>query len=489
MLAERTNPRTELLDSFLHPSHGDLKSLTELHRTAAHQDPILYPSLGRWYQSHGSLRDHHELFVAHSLTSSFPEHRENGLVLLQTLRPYQVARVVRYVKETLRFPTRILKSAVRFYLRRREQNAAWFDECCIRDRTSMKYLYATLRIKPSERAELILFADRPPADSRMQVCRRLFSLRDKPDEQARLISTHRIQFMTARGAISNYTPEVLKALTGVMTPPQLITNLSFLEKRGVLSHPELRQVVEQKLRRAVTESRVCEFKALVALKRISADPKLADQILAMIGERLRGRGRITVPTAILVDKSGSMQECIEVGKLLAVLCGTIADAPLYVEAFDSHSFTVDPVTRDFAGWEAAFRRIQAAGATSVGAPLRKLRERPLEQILLISDGEENTQPFFAAEVLAYQRAHGRDLHVVWIKVGQTSQTFENTLNTFDVDIIRFRGDYYNLPNVIPLLCPGNHASLVDEVLAVPPYTRQDLENLPSGFDPETYEVL
>ena len=51
-----------------------------------------------WYQDNGEVRDHHEVFIAHLLTSDLSEHREAGFVLLQKLPPYQVARVVSFMK-------------------------------------------------------------------------------------------------------------------------------------------------------------------------------------------------------------------------------------------------------------------------------------------------------------------------------------------------------------------------------------------------------
>ena len=484
-----TSARHALIDAFMVASHGDLKALSAVHDRAIQEDPLLYGPLARWYQQHGAIRDHHELFVAHCLASPFPEHREHGLVLLQTLRPYQVARVVRFLKETLRHKTRIARSAVRTYLQRREADVEWFDECCIRDSKSMKYLYATLRIKPSPRAEQILFQGKPPAESRVAASKKLPSLQKRPDQQAELIRQHHIHFTTARGAVTNYTPAILEALVEVMTPAQLITNLSFLEKRGALMHPAIRRTVLAKLERGVTESRVSEFKALVAMQKISVDRTLADRMLAMVGQRLRGRGTIQRNTAVLVDKSGSMEECIAIGRLLAALCSTICDAEMWVEAFDSASFPVQPTSRNFAGWEEAFKRIRASGATSIGVSVRKLRDQPLEQLVLISDGEENTQPYFAQEVRAFQQRHGRTLKIIWIKVGNSAQTFESELAGLDVTRINFKGDYYNLPNVVPLLCSGEHRQLVDEVLECPLYTRADLDKLPPQFDRETYEIL
>lgn len=488
--------REALIQSFLEASHGDLGSLKAHHQRALERDPGLYAPLSRWYQKHGTLRDHHELFAAHLVNSSDAEFRQHAQVLVQPMRVYQLARVVRYSKEVLGKCSRSLRSAVQFYLRRRERDPLWFDECVLRDRRNLRYLYATLHIRPDERSQEVLFHDRPPADSRLRVVKRLQTLRHDPQAQADLIRQHRIQFTTAQGAAGDLTPPLLMALVDVMTPQQVINHLGFLQRRGALGHPTLRQQVMAKIDLARQDSRVHDAKGLRALSGLEDDPELRRRVLEMSQERLRQRGRLTKPTLLLVDKSGSMQVCIEIGKMLACLCSTIADAPLYVEAFDSESFTLRAAEPTFEAWERAFRHIKADGWTSLGAPLAKLREENFDQILLISDGVENTQPLFCAELERYQRERGKTVTVLWVKVGQgtgtTSLEESAVRHRIGLKTIPFRGDYYNLPNLVPMLC-GQQAdqkeTMLGQVLDCPLYTREDLAHLPPGFCPDTYEIL
>jgi len=52
------------------------------------------------------------------------------------------------------------------------------------------------------------------------------------------------------------------------------------------------------------------------------------------------QSRIKKGTAVLVDKSGSMDQAIEVGKQVASLVAPICEAELYVYAFDSMAYPV-----------------------------------------------------------------------------------------------------------------------------------------------------
>ncbi|MBT9581754.1 hypothetical protein IV102_00300 [bacterium] len=485
--------RQNLIQSFLEASHGNLAGLRDKHAKALEQDPGLYGPLSRWYQQHGTLRDHHELFAAHLLTSVDEEFRQHAYVLVQTMRPYQLARVIRYVKEVLQKSNRTLRSAVQFYLRRREADTLWFDECVLRDRRSMRYMYATLHIKPGVRAQQVLFQQDLPPDSRLAVVRQIHKLKHDPNRQAELIRQHRIQFTTALGAAGPLQPSLILALVEVMTPQQVINNLAFLQRRGALQQEMVRKLVMTKIQEGKKESRVHDAKSLTAIKHLQDDPQLRRSLLEMSQERLRQRGRLTRPTLLLVDKSGSMEVCVNIGKMLACLCSTIAEAPLWVEAFDADSFTVTAKEATFDAWEKAFRHIRADGWTSLGAPLRKMRDKHYEQILLISDGVENTQPLFCEQLIEYQNNTGRKIDVLWLKVGDDQNTsLEQSAARLNVSIktIPFKGDYYNLPNLVPLLCQQQEDhSLVEQVLEFELFRKSDLEKLPPGFRADTFEIL
>jgi len=242
-----------------------------------------------------------------------------------------------------------------------------------------------------------------------------------------------------------------------------------------------------------TESRVHDAKALQALKYMEDDPEIRKALLEMSQFRLRNRGRLTAPTLIMLDNSSSMGTCIEIGRFLACTLSSIADAPLWVEAFDGESFSIEPKTRDIDGWERALARVKASGCTSLGVTLAKYCQVHYEQIVLISDGEENTAPFFGPELTEYQSRTGRQVKVFWINVkGLGHETIEEDCRRrkFQLQNIPFKGDYYNLPNLIPLLCQQQErASLVQSVLDSPLYDRDDLKRLPVAFCPKTFEIF
>src|SRR5215469_2835848 len=86
------------------------------------RDPLFYGHLAVWYQRNGDVRDHKEVFIGHLLVSDVPEHRDAGFMLLQELPPYQVMRVVDFMKRHLGKVPRSARTAVTRYLRAREKD-------------------------------------------------------------------------------------------------------------------------------------------------------------------------------------------------------------------------------------------------------------------------------------------------------------------------------------------------------------------------------
>jgi hypothetical protein len=114
----------------------------------------------------------------------------------------------------------------------------------------------------------------------------------------------------------------------------------------------------------------------------------------------------------------------------------------------------------------------------------------VDQIVIISDGEENAPPRFADMLRKYEEARGKKVKVFLVKVRSEHLTpLETDMMGKDFTVINFDGDYYNLPNVIPLLCAGNNFELVEEVLALPLYTIEKMADLPVQFDEKTFEIL
>jgi hypothetical protein len=476
MPAAERDLRLEILNSLLTTPHRKLEEVATVHAEMAQRDPLFYGHLAVWYQRNGDVRDHHEVFVGNLLTSDLPEHRDAGFMLLQELPPYHVARVVDFMKVRRGKLPRCARTAVVRYLRAREKNAVFFDRAALRARKAMKHLYASLHVRPDPRAEAVLFKGEPPADS-LAFALKQIAKAETPAEQARLIVDHQVPYAIAVGAVKKLTPAVLVALIDAMSPQEVINNLGSLKQRGAMDHPEVKALIDAKLAKAQSDSRVSAFKARVAVDAAELDAETAARLERVTDEQVKKRGRIAKPTALLIDRSGSMANAIEVGKRLAALISGITEAALVVYAFDTMPYPIQAQGTALGDWERAFQHIQAGGGTSIGCSLEamRLKKQAVEQILLVTDEGENTAPYFAEVYEAYRQDLNVAPNVVIVKIGRASDHVERKLKEKQVPVetFTFAGDYYSLPNLVPLLSRPSRLELLIEILETPLPVRED----------------
>ncbi len=476
MNTQERDLRLEMLNSLLTTPHRKLEEVAETHQLISELDPIFYGHLAVWYQRHGDVRDHKEVFVGYLLSSEVEAHRDAGFVMLQALPPYQVARVIDFMKRHRGKVPRSTRTAVRRYLAAREQNPAQFDRAALRARKAMKHLYATLHVKPGDRANAILFENRPPVDSLAAGLKQI-ARATSPAEQARLIVEFKVPYTIAVGAVGQVTPTVLAALVNAMSPQEVINNLKSLQARGALDHKALKALIDEKLERAQKSDRVSAFKARVAADASDLDAETTAKLEKITDEQVKRRGTIKRPTALLVDKSGSMSCAIELGKRLAALVSGITQADLFVYAFDTMPYPVRADGTELSDWERAFKLIRAGGGTSLGCALEVMRKRKecVEQIVLVTDEAENADPYFANAYGRYSRDLGLMPNVAIVRVGSARDWVERELKKrqIPVETVTFRGDYYALPNLVPMLTRPSRLELLLEILETPLPVRED----------------
>jgi hypothetical protein len=494
--------RLEILNTLLTTPHRKLEALWGVHDELVRKDPRFYVRLAAWYADNGDVRDHQEMFAIALSTSTFPGHRDVGLALLRELPPYQVGRVVdfihgrktnRKVREKVavgakkgeakneapvvktvveeyglfRNVPRSLRTEIVRFLREREGDAEWFDSAALTARKSLKRMYALLHVKPSERAQAILFDENPPANSRLFALRELAKATD-PTEQAKAIVQYAIPYRVAASVVKQMTPPIMVALLDRMTPQELINNLGSLKKRGVLDNADLKALVERKLGEAKKDERVSAYKAQVAAEAVGASGELAQALNDVTDARVKAKGRIKRPTALLIDKSGSMEQAIELGKRIGAMISSVCEQELYVYAFDTVAYPIDRGGEDLASWEKALTGITAGGGTSCGVALDQMlrKKQMVEQIIMVTDEEENAAPYFVDTLRKYREELKADPSVVFVRVPRGNTYLEEQCKKAQLaaDAYQFNGDYYSLPNLIPLLTRPSRLELLQEIL-------------------------
>jgi hypothetical protein len=505
-MAER-DVRLALLNTLLTTPHRDLAGVLPLHRELLAADPRFYVRLAAWYADHGTVRDHQEMFVVMLGLSQHEGHREAGLALLRRLPPYEVARVVDFIKghqvtrrvpksgaaapvarargkkrERVEMETKVeqvglfvnvprsMRTEIERYLREREAHPSRLDSAILHGRSGLKRLYAGLHIKPSARAQAILFAEEPPEDSALFQVKALARAED-PAEQARAIVEHRIPYRVAVSVIKQMSPTVLAALIDAMTPQEVINNVGALKRRGAFDNADVKALIEAKLEAAKGDKRVSAYKAKVAVAAAEVADDVAEKLDAVTEAQVKAKGQINRPTALLIDKSGSMSQAIEVGRQLGAMISAICTGDLFAYAFDTVAYPIEVTGTGLADWERALKGINANGGTSCGVALDWMRKKGqrVEQVIMVTDEGENTAPRFRDAYEEYAAKVGVRPDVFFVKVGSTSALLERDCNALGVapTAFVFSGDYYALTNMIPLLTRPSLQDLLMEILEYP----------------------
>ena len=484
--------RLNILNTLLTTPHRKLDQVFPIHSEMIKQDPLFYGHLSAWYNDKGDVRDHKECFIINLCLSDFEGHREVGLALLREMPPYQVARVVDFIhgrkdkkmkKGAKNAPAqtvvesyglgknipRSMKTEVVRYLKERETDHEWFDSSVVIARKYMKRLYALLHINPGERAQKILFEDAPPEDSKLFAIKELVKAAI-PADQAKVIMEHKIPYRIAFTIVSAMTPTVMLALIEVMSSQELINNMGSLKKRGAFDNPDLKAVIEKKLEKAKTDKRVAALKATEAVKVAGVDEATVKQLEAVADTQVKSKGRIKCSTALLIDKSGSMTQAIELGKQIGAMVSAIMEdgTDLFCYAFDTMAYPIKAVGKSLADWEKALRGINANGGTSCGVALEyMIRAKQIaENIILITDEGENSSPQFVPTLQRYIGLLGTQPTVCIVKTQNASSLIEENMRRagLQCDAYQFAGDYFSLPGLIPYLTKGSRLDLLMEIM-------------------------
>jgi hypothetical protein len=162
---------------------------------------------------------------------------------------------------------------------------------------------------------------------------------------------------------------------------------------------------------------------------------------------------------------------IELGKRLGALISAICAKELYVYAFDTLAYPVERAGDDLAHWEKALKGITAGGGTSCGVVLEAMRRKKqyVEQIIMVTDEGENTPPLFVDALKKYREDAQADPSVCFVKTPGASNHLEEQCRQAGVmaDTFQFSGDYYALPNLVPLLSRPSKLELLLEIMDYP----------------------
>jgi hypothetical protein len=88
---------------------------------------------------------------------------------------------------------------------------------------------------------------------------------------------------------------------------------------------------------------------------------------------------------------------------------------------------------------------------------------------MVTDEDENTEPLFLNTLRAYRTELKADPNVCFVRTPGASTRLEDQCRAEGItaDAFQFTGDYYALPNLVPLLARPSKLELLLEILDYP----------------------
>lgn len=583
MSEQRNAVHQEMFKSLLRTPHRFGDETLALHREQYKLDPNFYGKLAIWAVLHGNnvVRDVNEIFIAMLFASEYPEHREAAYVMLQSLPPYQVTRVVRYVTgydEVIKHvsiskkegpkpgfgvtvtpltygkrhpqagkmvprkvvkigpklsrelvakgaisPTQkeyfvdsffvkheclgkrsvggMLRKSIKTYLRWREkpENQGMLEGALIRARDDMYGLYIRTHTLPGgdQNSWINKFLFKNEIDESLPQMKRLAALRrlskiEDPVKQAELIVENKLPYPQVISVVNKITPTVLVALIDAMSPQELLSNLGSLKSRGAMDNADIKALIETKIKKIKTtkSSRIDALKGAAAAKAVG---DLPDDIAKVAAEatdsQLKFHGRIKSTTALLIDKSGSMDQAIELGKQLAATLAQACESQApRVYMFDRVPTEIvwnknDGDIMSKSSWDRKLKMFSANGGTEPHNVIRAMISQNIsvEQIVLVTDEGENSAGRFAAELKNYERKFGFMPNIVIARVGgrNAADVMEKSMKAVGIDVevlVCDKADSVSIPNLLQLLSRTSIFDLVLEISMLPLPSRDEWDS-------------
>jgi hypothetical protein len=486
-MAETGVTKQRLIAELSKSAHGSLKDYLPIGKQGVEQEGEFYQHLIAWDRKHGQIRDSKVALPVIGLAfEKDTELVDNSLAHIAILGPRELERAYRFGLE-IRLPGKMrqLRRVVSAYLHEKEQDRGW-DHLAVQHRATLKGLYALAHTKPEkERTNIVLYGrnfDKSKAPlPKGSVFETVANLKNmSPAEAASAIMARKIPFLIAMGALGAKAkePDLVMALIERMSPTELTTNVKILEKLGMKTNPALRGAFEKAMEKAAT-SKKSTLKTTQAVDAVE-DEGLKEKLRSLQAKQIAAAGGPEGNWLVLADKSGSMHTAIEVARHVSASLAQFVKGKVYLVFFDTTPMTVDVTGSSLDQIQKSTRHISANGGTSIGCGLNRMLTEKIEVdgIAVVSDGGENTAPFFHEVYKKYAAFVGKDVPVYFYHTEGERNVFSGYLNSAGIEsqLFDIRGskvDYYSIPNMVQTMRASTY-SLVDEILATPLLSLSDV---------------
>lgn len=485
---EKAFNKQQVISELVRSPHGDLKEYLPVGRAAGESQPEFLAHLVAWNSRKGQIRDSKAALPVISLaTTNDPAFRENALAHLAALGPREFSRALAFGRTVPGTPSRTLRRLVERYLREREAQRGFWDRTAVQHRQTLKTLYSQFHIKPdTEFRNLVLYGRTfekvklaVPENSVFGAIKRLRDM--SAVEAAAAIAHYKLPFLITKATLgprAKTEQDIALAIINTMTPNELLANTKTLETWGIKTTPALRAAYEEGLKRTAASTKVQTLKAKKAAEVLAeaGDEDLALKLEAVAEKQIAKQLSIDGNWLILADKSGSMANAIEIARQVAGILAKAVTGNVHLIFFDTGPRYFNVTGKSYEDIKEITRAVRAEGGTSIGTGVNYATVNCLDVdgIAIVSDGQENTYPYFYQEYASYAKKFDKEPTVYFYQCAAGihsayDMALDRSCAQAKLLIEKFNvggADYYSLPNLVSTM-RTNRYSLFDEIMETP----------------------
>lgn len=486
--------KMRLASTLVKIGHGNFNIYVNDAMPAAVNDPGLFAHFVAWNHINSKIRDNKVAFPVVALrgSSGINELSENAIAHLVSLGPRELIKAYEFSKQLTQKGHNVpggqrkkLQNAIQRYLLIRERNEKWWDSSVLSNRKAMKGLYAVSHKRPTERVQKILFEKKYPTNSVFHALKNLKNMNQL--QAAGAIERFKIPAPVAIGAVSNISTSVpvLMAIIDRMSANELMNNAKMLEAKHVFDISELRAAFDLAVERAKTDKRTNVYKATKAKSSIGSG-KVAAKIMTIQETHEKKLGGIGGDWLVLADRSSSMSTSIEASRHIAATLVSQAKGKVILVFFSSQPILFDVTGLTYDQILEKTKDVYAGGCTSIGCGLEYLQSKGtmVEGIAIVSDGGDNSSPYFHNAYASYSKKMGIDPSVYLFHVPGDPNKLSTYCERNGIEIEIFElgrdVDYYALPNLVKTLRVSRF-ELFDEIMQTPLLTLEQVFKGKGGF--------
>ncbi|GED66993.1 60 kDa SS-A/Ro ribonucleoprotein [Brevibacillus reuszeri] len=229
-------------------------------------------------------------------------------------------------------------------------------------------------------------------------------------EQIEWIHAGKLPYETVTSAIRP-TKAIWEALLYQMPVFALLRHLQALTRAGVFADSDHLDYAVSRLtdRHALQKTKILPFQFARAFEQVE-HPVLRDALREAVDLTFDNLPELGEKTAIFLDISGSMRgDYLQIGSVFALALYKKTKGNSIFWLFDTNVEDAKPSRHDSILSQA--EKIRARGGTDTGAPVRRLtREgKHVEQIIIITDEQQNSGSPFYRDLLKYRSAVNPDV--------------------------------------------------------------------------------